>query len=343
MRLAKFLFLIISLITLYGTFLVNESNEIQYDLYTDLDTGNYREESTARFDNFNMDFPKLSVSAIPIKTLVAQYYILGNKYNRALELLNESMDYNPYIMYNEMTKINVFNALQMRDSAYYYSELAFTQLPNNQKHFIELARSYVSTDKYEKLDSIFKIVKPKALPDIWKYYFSSLLTDESKISDYGYEQAREGIVKFSERPDLYREHLLSANYVLIGMESVNKSLDLEDKATREYNNSNFNLAAKIYEEASELNPINSDLFENSGISYFQASDYDNALRMLSKVTDSLSKINPKTGKSEFVMSQSYYNLGDFVRACDYAYKSSSFDYKDAFKLVALYCGKENQD
>ena len=121
------------------------------------------------------------------------------------------------------------------------------------------------------------------------------------------------------------------------MESVNKSLDLEDQATREYNNSNFNLAAKIYEEASELNPINSDLFENSGISYFQASDYDNALRMLSKVTDSLSKINPKTGKSEFVMSQSYYNLGDFVRACDYAYKSSSLElrlssFTDSFHL-----------
>jgi len=342
MRLAKILFLLISLITLYGTFLVNESNEIEYDLYTDLDTGNYREESTARFDNFNMDFPKLSVSAIPIKTLVAQYYILGDRYNEALELLNESKDYNPYIMYNEMTKINVFNALQMRDSAYFYSELAFSQLPNNQKHFIELARSYVSTDKYHKLDSIFKIVKPKALPEIWKFYFSSLLTDEEKISDYGYEQANEALDKFSNRSE-YKEILLSANYVLIGMESVNKSLDLEDQATREYNNSNFREAAKLYEQASELNPINSDLFENSGISYFQASDYNNTLRMLSKVTDSLSKINPKTGKSEFVMSQSYYNLGDFARACDYAYKSSSFDYREAFKLVALYCNKENQD
>ncbi|MEL0008728.1 MAG: hypothetical protein VW741_02535 [Flammeovirgaceae bacterium] len=330
------------MITLYGTFLVNESNEIQYDLYTDLDTGNYREETTARFDNFNMEFPKLSVSAIPIKTLVAQYYILGDRYNEALELLNESKEYNPYIMYNEMTKINVFTALQMRDSAYFYSELAFSQLPNNQKHFIELARSYVSTDKYHKLDSIFKIVKSKALPDIWKYYFSSLLTDEEKISDYGYEQAKEAIDKFSNRPDIYKELLLSANYVLMGMESVNKALDLEDQATSEYNNSNFRIAAELYEQASELNPINSDLFENSGISYFQDADYENALRILSKVTDSLSKINPKTGKSEFIMSQSYYNLGDIIKACDYAYKSSSYDYRDAFKLIALYCSKENK-
>ena len=138
-----------------------------------------------------MDFPKLSVSAIPVKALAAQYYLLGERYNEALELLDESMDYNPYIMYNEMTKINAFNALEMGDSALYYSKMAFTKLPNNQKHFIELAKAYVGINKYEKLDSIFKIVKTKALPTLWKYYFASLLTDESKITDYGRDQANE--------------------------------------------------------------------------------------------------------------------------------------------------------
>ena len=342
MNLIKAFVFVISLLSLYASFLVNESSEIQTLIYNDLNTNQYREESTKRFGNFNMDFPKLSMSAIPIKALAARYYILGERYNEASDLLNESMDYNPYIMWNEATKIDLFNRLEMIDSTLYYAEKAFTALPNNQKHFIELSRAYVITEQKKKIDSSFALVKERALPAIWKYYLASLLTDETNISKYGLDQAKEALIKFADNPELHKDILLSANYVIIGTDDVKKSYELNDLASEEYLKGEYKLAGITYEKAAAFNPLDFSLYENAGVSYFQNKDFNDAVRALLPVVDTLGTLNPKTGKAEFVISQSYANLGEIVKACAYAYISSSYDYRESFKLIGLYCGTGSQ-
>ena len=49
MKVLKVTIIIIGLLTVYGSFLNNESSEIQVALYDDFNSGLYTEESTVRF------------------------------------------------------------------------------------------------------------------------------------------------------------------------------------------------------------------------------------------------------------------------------------------------------
>ena len=335
-KLISIVFIFISLISVYIHYQNNVSSEIQKLLYDDLYTGNYREESTARFNVLNLDYPNLSLSSLPMKGIVARYYYLGAQYEKALELLNESSNVNPYIMYNESVKQDIFYKLGVIDSALVYAEKAFTGIPNNNKHFIDLARSYVASDKYQKLDSIFKIVEKSSVTDIWKFYFSSLLTNEDKISEYGKKQAKIALEKFRSSPD--DQLKLSAHYILFGIDKIQKSLEIEQQAQSMFLNENYFQAAKLYKEAYELNPIEYTFYENAALSNFRFGYYERAIPELTKVIDSL---NPLTGKSEFILAQVYYNLKDYENACEFIRRSSKFNFENSFRLIGEYCKQNN--
>jgi tetratricopeptide (TPR) repeat protein len=343
MRILQALIFVVSILSVYAHYLNNESSELQAILYEDFRTGNYLEESTARFNTVNLDFPNLSLSALPMKGIVAQYYFLGARFNEALDLLNQGQIDNPYIMFSESVKSEIFYGLKMKDSAVYYAEKAFTGIPKNQKHFIELARVYVLQKENQRIDSIFKIVEKTKVPEIWLYYLSSMLADESYISEYTKQVANEAREIFNapdtqKQETLYPQIRLAANYVLIGKENVDLSLKYDDSATANYNKGNYKAAAELYSKAAKANPYEYTFFENAGVSYFQAKEYQLAIENLKVVSDSL---NPKTGKSEFVLAQSYFNQGDSKKACDYVYKSTEYDYVEAYKLIGMYCITDN--
>jgi len=335
--LPKIFIFLLSAVSIYFHYINNISSEIQADIYEDLFSGEYREESTIRFGILNTDFPNLSLSSLPMKGVIGRYYFLGAQYDKALDLANQSMSDNPYIMYSESLKTDIYFKLGVKDSMMYYAERAFTGIPNNNKHFIDLARAYVNFDKYKLLDSVFGVVENTRDPEIWKFYFSGLLTKEDSITKYGKEKAREALKMFSSSsadPNLR----LSAVYVLYGTERIQNAIRANQEAINYYDNGNLRLAASKYEEASKLNPLEYTYFENAGISNFQFGYYEKAIPLLKHVIDS---INPKTGKSEFVLAQVYNELGDMVNACKYIYSSSNFDYKESFRKIGEYCIDNN--
>ena len=335
----KTLLIISSLITVYFHYINNISSEIQYDIYNDMNTGSYKEETTARFNALSLDFPDLSLTTLPIKGLVAKYYYLGAQYSKALDLLNQSKGSNPYIMYNESVKAEIFYKLGVLDSALIYAEKAFTGIPNNQKHYLELSRAYLATGKYSKLDSIFKIVEKKNKPAMWNFYLASSLTREDSISDYAKEKAKEALKKFPSS-DLYSRIKLTSIYILYGKEQVDKSIEFAELGSKYFDEGNFRLAAMYYGDAAELNPLEYTLYENAGISNFKFGYYEESIPYLTYVIDSL---NPMTGKSEFVLAQTYAALEDFEKACEFIYASSNFDYSPASPLIGDYCSMAQND
>jgi tetratricopeptide (TPR) repeat protein len=327
----KILLLIISGLSVYFHYHNNVSSEIQKLLYDDLKNGIFKEASTARFHVLNLEFPNLSLSSIPMKGLVARYYFLGAQYDKALELLAESDNVNPYIMYNESLKQDIYFKLGEKDSVLYYAEKSFTGIPNNHKHFIDLARAYRNFDRYHLIDSIFKKVEKSKISDIWKFYFAAILTQPDSISNYGKQKAVEAINLFGDSDFNLK---ISALYVLYGFEQIDKSLDVEIEAADLYIAEKYRDAAIKYEEAINLNPIEYTHYENAGISNYKFGYFDRAITQLKYVIDSL---NPKTGKSEFIIANVYNELEDYENACKYIYLSSKFDYKDSFRLIGEYC------
>jgi len=335
----KTLLLVSSFITVYFHYINNISAEIQFEIYNDMDSGKYKEETTARFNVLNLDFPDLSLSTLPMKGLVARYYYLGAQYSKALDLLNESKNANPYIMYNESIKTEIFDKLGVLDSALVYAEKAFTGIPHNQKHYLLLSRIYLETGNYSKLDSIFKIVEKKNRPALWNFYLASSLTREDSISNYVKERAKEAIKKFTAS-DLYSRIKLTSIYILYGQDQVDKSIELAELGSKYFDEENYRLAAKYYGEAAKLNPLEYTFYENAGISNYKFGYYDKSIPYLNHVIDSL---NPSTGKSEFVLAQTYAALEDFEKACNYISDSSRFDYPPAYPLIGDYCAKAKND
>ena len=328
---SKIIILVFSCISIYFHYHNNVSSEIQKLIYDDLYSGNFREESTQRFNVLNMDYPNLSLSSLPIKGMIARYYYLGARYDEALALLNESENVNPYIMYNESLKQDIYFALGVKDSVLYYAEKTFTGIPNNHKHFIDLARAYRNFDRFYLIDSVFRKVEKTKQPLIWNFYLASQLTQEDSISDYAREKAKEAISFFGKaNPNLN----LAAIYVLLGKETIDKALQADTEASELFKNEKWREAGIKYAEAAKLNPLEYTYYENAAISNYKFGYYEQAIPYLEYVIDSL---NPKTGKSEFVLAQVYEKLGDYENACIYINLSSKSDYKDSYRLIGEYC------
>lgn len=332
MKLLKLIIVAISVISIYAHYLNNQSSKLQWILYQDINAGKYNESSTLRFNITNLDFPNLSLTSIPIKSIVARYYFLGGEFNKALDYLEESEKVNPYLMWSESIKSEVYQYLDVKDSLLYYAEKAFTGISNNDKHFFILAKAYAKDARFEEIDSIFKIVEKKYNPRIWNIYFSTYLTNESKISEYARDKAKEAksIFPDAEFPQIE----LVTKYVIYGTERVNQAIDKDFAAQKAFAAQNFSDAARLYAEASELNPSDYTLFENAGLNYYLAQDFDKSLEYLNIVIDSM---NPGTGKSEFVASSIYIQKNNLEKVCEYANLAAQADYPGAYGILAQFC------
>jgi tetratricopeptide (TPR) repeat protein len=323
--------LLLSFTSIYIHYLNNESSKVQWQLYQDISQNSYKEASTARFNSLNFDYPNLTLSSLPIKGLAARYYLLGERYNEALDLLNDAERANPYIMWSESLKQEVFQALSVKDSSRFYAEKAFTGIPNNGKHFIQLSKIYANNNEFDKVDSIFSIVEGKKKNDIYKIYLSTWLTNKDSISQKAINTAKNSIKIFGDSDS---ELKLVSDYVIFGMENIKKSVSQDSIATIYFFNEDYRKAAIHFENAAKLNPAEYTHFENAGISNFKFGYYERSIPYLLKVIDSL---NPETGKSEFVLAQVYAELKDFKNACDFIMKSAQSDFKDSFALIGDYC------
>lgn len=332
MKIIKLLLISISIISIYVHYLNKESAELQYILYEDIEKGIYEESSTARFNVANFDFPNLSLTSIPVKSIAAKYYFLGGEFNKALEYLEESDRVNPYLMFSESIRSEIYQYLGVKDSLIFYAEKAFTGIPDNDKHFFILAKAYAQNGRFEEVDSIFKVVEKRKNPRILNIYFSTLLTNESKISDYAKDVARRANADFpaAEFPEIE----LTSKYVIFGMERINKAIDKDFAAQTEYRSQNYAEAAKLYTEALELNPTDYSLFENAGVSYYMNNEYDKSLEYLNVVIDSM---NPGTGKSEFVAASVYIKKNNRPKICQYANLAAALDYPGSYAIISQFC------
>ena len=107
--------------------------------------------------------PNISITTIPIKSLISKYYIVKGDLNNGLRFLKDSEDINPYIHYDDYLLGLYFLNLKEIDSAYFYTKKAFFGWPKNIEHY-KLFNQVLSIQKdtteifstYKFADSIFK-------------------------------------------------------------------------------------------------------------------------------------------------------------------------------------------
>lgn len=128
------IFIILATLCAYVSGNVFKSMRDQYFVEIDLSSSSNRYTYNDIHKLFSL-YPNLSVTTIPLNAFKAFYYFKYQDYDKALQILDESINHNPHIFYVENVKARIFAARGQMDSAIFYSKKAFYGWPKNIDHF----------------------------------------------------------------------------------------------------------------------------------------------------------------------------------------------------------------
>lgn len=130
--LVKFLFISLSVFTVFISYSVFKSFRIQWIvIQEDFNTPSFSSEEVEDFPLI----PNINTTTIPIEAIQARYHFIDGNFNKAISLLSKASKVNPYIFYNEYLLATYYFKSKQLDSAYYYSKKALYGWPKNINHY----------------------------------------------------------------------------------------------------------------------------------------------------------------------------------------------------------------
>jgi O-antigen ligase len=329
-----YLLLLIPLLLIIGAIYVN------YQTYTSLKIqkfvmGEINEDPKMALDEVKDAFPEipnLSTSTLPIKALVARYYLRDKMNDEAMRLLNESDNVNPYLHYNDFIKTAIFSTQGNMDSTSYYAKRAFYNWPR-------------ATSYYKNM--IFAAAKMKDTAEATKAFKTYI---KYRNSGEGWNQYILGLIEINQTPIAVTRALLdtaiskfpgdSAIFVntkalLYGNAISNGNLpNYAALGAQAFQKGKYKVAANYYLQASVAEPTNYTHFENMGICYYTAKSFEKAIQYFSRAIDFPSA---NTGKSEFFKAMSYIALGNKVAGCSALQAAKAKNYPGVDVQMDQYC------
>ena len=328
------LLLLIPLLLIIGAIYVN------YQTYTSLKVQKYvmgeiNEDPKMALDEVKDAFPEipnLSTSTLPIKALVARYYLRDKMNDEAMRLLNESDNVNPYLHYNDFIKTAIFSTQGNMDSTSYYAKRAFYNWPR-------------ATSYYKNM--IFAAAKMKDTAEATKAFKTYI---KYRNSGEGWNQYILGLIEINQTPIAVTRALLdtaiskfpgdSAIFVntkalLYGNAISNGNLpNYAALGAQAFQKGKYKEAANYYLQASVAEPTNYTHFENMGICFYTAKSFEKAIQYFSRAIDFPSA---NTGKSEFFKAMSYIALGNKVAGCSALQAAKAKNYPGVDVQMDQYC------
>ena len=332
MKLFNFCIICCLAITLFFNYNVVLSHNFQNQLLTEFNNNNFTENTTASFGRIRMEFPNLTVTALPIKQLAAKYYYLSGEHEKAIKMIDEGSAANPYIKLGSTMKAEIYDNLKIKDSFLHYSRDAFEYSPNNSRHFFQYLKALTINDQDSLMIEAYNKIKNAGNFQYQRTFLASIMTLEKK-TDTMLKLAKEAKRMYPNNNDIK----LLADYVVYGQENILKSIESSDKAKTFYDEIMLEESLFYYKEAARFNPGDVTNLENIGLIYFQQSKYKKAIPYLKKVIDSSIRKNPINGKAELILGDTYLKLKNKDSGCYYLNISKALNNRAAFKLHAENC------
>ena len=286
-------------------------------------------------ENIEVDFPNLTATALPIKSVQAQYYLYNDSVLKGMKLIDEVIaeKSNPFIMLPEALKAKYYNTLGQKDSAYYYSRKAFSGLPRNPFHLAELIRSLNSEQKKDSIDEYFKQIKYPFNYQVWRIYLAGTIGND-KDDAFAKETAIEALEitqNRNESNDLLR---ITSFIKLYGRDTFEKSLEIEKIASDFYRQDNFEEAKPLYEELITMIPKNYIYKENLAVSLFNLKDFKGSVNYLEQVEDEGHILDES---QIFVLGIGLHNIGRVSDGCNRLFDSQRLGFQEATTAVNILC------
>ena len=272
------------------------------------------------FENFIEDYPNISVTTIPISTIKAEYFLTKNRIDEAIKLLKKGIKANPYIGRSEVRLSEIyFTSRPIKDSAIFYANRAYLARPLNSKHFLIYIKSLVVQNQINELDSLIKknFNSLKKINQQDRYLPTSMLFYLSSIYQYRFKNKKKydsiAIEALKTFPDV-QDIKLASNFIIYGKDSVQKALELDQKALFHFENKNYEESFNLYSKSVSFWPNHEYSIQRAGIAAYLSQNYTKSIFYLKKL---LEIDNPTDGISELYLYESYKKINDSLNSCKY--------------------------
>ena len=278
--------------------------------------------------------PDMSSSTLPLKAMIARYYIRDKNYDEALRLLKESDNVNPHLYYNDFLRTAIYAAKNNFDSALYSSKKAFYNWPNATSYYKNLIFAASKKKDSTEIKKAFNlIVDHFNTPFTWNNYLLGMYevkgsadANLNNMLDSAIKMFPNDVATFNQTKALFSRTFKDAN---------NKNVnDYTTEGLQAFQKGQYVKAASCYTSAFKLDPTNYTHAENVGICYYTAQKYTDAIEYFKK---SIAVGSSTTGKSEYYLGMSYIATGKKLEACNALQLANAKKYPDAAAAITNNC------
>jgi len=329
---------LISLIFLTSFFILalNYSLFISYKdqalLLSDLNSNKFEYREIALKTNYK--FPNLSVTSMNLVHLVARYFISSREYDKAIDLINNAPEYDP-LGFGDVLKTQAYFSLNLKDSAYKYSKIALEKLPLNPNHLLwELKSLALNQDLQGIRDSYLKTENQSKFFQNAYFYLSTAYNYKEFYGEKLVNDAKRALNYYKDEKD--QRLKIICHYIIFGKENVEDGMNFLKMGNNLFRERNLDQAEEFYLKSIDKYPIIFESYENLIITCYNNRKFKNVINYFKMLPDSL---NPKKGKIEFILSDSYFKEGIDSLGCKYLFKSNKYGYISDESLKNFNCYK----
>ena len=325
----KPLLLFISFGSIFSNLFVFFSFLDQKILLSDLNSNSFPISHFVNLDDINTTYPNLSVTSLPLASMVSLYYLNTDDYEKGIEMNRAHMDINPYIGFTEHAQSRLFYRAGVLDSSYFYSKLAFTKFPRNESHSSNLQLNLERLSKFEELEKMFSLIEDKHSVVEWSNYLK-IISEKDTYDSVNINYAKKALLLFPKSDDIYNY----SNYIIYGKKNVFKSVELNTEANTKFKEKLYEEAILLWSQALSLTPYETAFHENITRSYVGLQDFKKAIEYM----ESLDKeVLNKNDNYLYFLGVCYLNTNELENACINLRKSAKKGNKNSLALVNSYC------
>jgi len=305
------LMILVSPVSLYSSIKLFKSSQEQFKLLGEYNFNKFN-TSVEELNTYEMDYPNISGTTIPLKTFKGIYYLRSNSdslIKESIQLFHQGKKANPYLPINDSYLSLAYTRIKNKDSALYYGKKAFYTQKKNLVHF---------THYLYALNEVGDTLEMKKIYDEFKNYeyygdagsniYLNLLVAEKKgeKADFYLQNINEELY--------YKDEKNKVNLYLLeyGIEELLKADEYYKSGETFFKNKEFKKAAESFEKAIEINPKETPYYENAALSYLQLSEYDKVF----EYTDVVISRNKNTGKAYYINGIAHLEIGNNQKSCD---------------------------
>lgn len=328
-RFPRIIFSLLLVFSIASNYKVFESFKEQLIMLSSFNANKFPQSDFKDLENLNYKYPNLTVTGLPIASLISLYYMDTDNYEKGLTLNRESMKINPYLGFSEHVQSRIFYKANQLDSTYYYAKIAFDKFPNNQAHSSTFQQVLERLNKFLELEEMFLKIKDNHVKLEWSNYLK-IISEKEDFDLVNVNYAQEALTLFPDSKDIYNY----SNYIIYGKKNVFKSVELNIDANSKFKDKSFEEAISLWSQALALTPYETAFHENITRSYIGLQDFKKAIEYM----DSLNKdILNENDNYLYFLGVCYLNTNELENACINLRRSGKKGNKNSLALVNSYC------